>query len=257
MFYCCGISDVGCARSHNEDAFLINNIVLTKAQLESNLKVPFIIGVADGVAGEKTGEIASRLALELLSNIKFSSKTNLKRKILDIHENVRSYGLIHDESLNMQSTLCALAIDENGIPYSINIGDSRMYLIRDNTLTQLTKDQSLAQLLVDAGKLENKNRNNYEKKNVIFPVIGNVTSPPCPDINKIEKFRHNDTLIICSDGLSDFVTENELLEKVTDKNHKFTERLKKLIDLAITNGSKDNITILALKFKEDVNETQT
>ena len=67
MFYCCGITDTGCVRDHNEDAFLINKIVMSKAQLESELHTPFIVGVADGVAGENSGEVASRLALELVS----------------------------------------------------------------------------------------------------------------------------------------------------------------------------------------------
>ena len=175
MYYCCGISDVGNTRAHNEDAFLINKIVMTKARMESSLSIPFIIGVADGVAGEKSGEIASRLSLQLLSNIKFCSATNLKKKILDIHENVRSYGLNHDESLNMQSTLCALAVDENNEAYSVNIGDSRMYRFRDGEIIQLTKDQSLVQLLVDAGEISREESREHQKRNVIFPVIGNFT----------------------------------------------------------------------------------
>lgn len=251
MYYCCGISDVGNTRTHNEDAFLINKIVMTKAKMESSLSIPFIIGVADGVAGEKSGEIASRLSLQLLSNIKFSSATNLKKKILDIHENVRSYGLNHDESLNMQSTLCALAVDENNQAYSINIGDSRMYKFHEGKITQLTKDQSLVQLLVDAGEISREESREHQKRNVIFPVIGNVISEPCPDIVKIGEILSDDMILICSDGLSDYVITEEIEKILSQKRESLISRLSSLINLALKNGSNDNITILALSCKEE------
>lgn len=250
MYYCCGISDVGNTRDHNEDAFLINKIVMSHAQMESNINHPFIVGVADGVAGEKSGEIASRLCLELLSNIKFSKKTNLKKKILDIHENLRCYGIAHDDSLNMQTTLCALAVDEDNIAYSINIGDSRMYRFHSGELTQLTKDQSLVELLYDAGEITDDEKNKHDKRNVIFPVMGNVLSQPSPDIKKVGEIPPEDLILICSDGLSDYASKNEI-ENVLSEKVILPKRLSSLVSLAINKGSKDNITIIAVSSKEE------
>lgn len=250
MYYCCGISDVGNTRDHNEDAFLINKIVMSHAQMESSITQPFIVAVADGVAGENSGEIASKLCLELLSNIKFSKKTNLNKKILDIHENLRCYGLSHDDSLNMQTTLCALAVDEDNAAYSINIGDSRMYRFHEGKLTQLTKDQSLVELLYDAGRITSDEKKIHQKRNVIFPVMGNVTSLPSPDIKKIGEIPPGDLIIICSDGLSDYASANEI-EEILSAKAILPKRLSSLVSLAINNGSKDNVTILAVSAKEE------
>ena len=92
MYYCCGITDVGTVRDHNEDAFLINKIVMDKAMLESELHTPFITAVADGVGGEAGGEVASRLALNLLCALKPAENTDYEKKILDIHYALRKNG---------------------------------------------------------------------------------------------------------------------------------------------------------------------
>lgn len=250
MYYCCGISDVGNTRRHNEDAFLINKIVMAHAQMESNITQPFIVAVADGVAGEKSGEIASKLSLELMSNIKFSKKTNLKKKILDIHENIRLYGISHDDSLNMQTTLCALAVDEDNVAYSINIGDSRMYRFHAGELTQLTKDQSLVELLYDAGQITRDEKNKHEKRNVIFPVLGNVSSPPCPDIKKIGEIPAGDLILLCTDGLSDYASSDEIEQALSEKSS-LPKRISALVALALKRGSPDNITIVAVSAREE------
>lgn len=245
MFFCCGITDKGNARSHNEDSFLINKIVMTGAAMESELAEPFIIGVADGVAGENSGEIASKLCLELLSNIKFSKDTDLRKKISFIHENLRSYGISHDDTLNMQTTLCALAVDENGVGYSVNVGDSRLYRCRGGKLTQMTKDQSLVELLCDAGEISREETRSHAQKHVIFPVLGNVSSPPVPEIKELGTIDENDLILICSDGLSDYVPAEDI-ENVLAKPIKLPKKLEQLVKLALRKGSRDNITVVAL-----------
>lgn len=249
MFFCCGITDTGNTRTHNEDSFLINKIVMTKAAMESSLAEPFIIGVADGVAGESSGEVASKLCLELLSNIKFSKTTDLKKKLQVIHENLRAYGISHDDTLNMQTTLCALAVDEDGNAFSVNVGDSRLYRYRGNTLTQISKDQSLVELLCDAGEISREETRSHAQKHVIFPVMGNISSPPVPEIKEIGAIEEDDLILICSDGLSDYATTEEI-ENVLAKNVKLPKKLQMLIKLALDKGSKDNITIVALATRE-------
>lgn len=250
MYYCCGISDVGSVRTHNEDAFLINKIVMTHAQLECNNTRPFIAAVADGVAGESSGEIASKLCLDTLSKMEFNTKTDLKHSILEIHEVLRKYGIENNDSLNMQTTLCAVAVDENNCAYSLNIGDSRLYRLSGNTLTQLTKDQSLVELLFDAGEITSDEKWKHAKRNIIFPVLGNVVSPPVPEIIQIGEILPCEILLLCTDGLSDYVTEPEILAVLT-QSATLIKKISALVELAIHNGSNDNITIVAISINEE------
>lgn len=249
MFYCYGISEKGNTRRHNEDAFMINRIILSHSEIEGKAECPFIVAVADGVAGESNGEKASKLSLQLLSNIKYSSKTDLKKKISDIHENIRSYGINHEGSLNMQTTLCALAVDENGEATFINVGDSRMHRLSGGELTQLTKDQSLVQLLVDLGEITPDEAKNHSKKHVIISSVGNIEQPPEPQIESFGKLSENDIILISTDGLSDYLSDEEIKEILT-KNIPHRKKLKELVELAMKNGSKDNITAIIVSGKE-------
>ena len=249
MFYCYGISEKGNTRRHNEDAFMINKIILSHSEIEGKAECPFIVAVADGVAGESNGEKASKLSLQLLSNIKYSSQTDLKKKISDIHENIRSYGINHEGSLNMQTTLCALAVDENGEATFINVGDSRMHKLSGGELTQLTKDQSLVQLLVDLGEITPDEAKNHSKKHVIISSVGNIEQPPEPQIESFGKLEENDIILISTDGLSDYLSDEEIKEILT-KNIPHRKKLKELVELAMKNGSKDNITAIIVSGKE-------
>ena len=121
MYFCCGITTKG-IMPHNEDAFLINKIVGTDGIVEANMTAPFIAAVSDGVSSELSGEVASRLCMKFLRNIKISPKTNLQNRILKIHERLKRYGVNKSDFANMQATLCALVVDEK-IKYTINFGD--------------------------------------------------------------------------------------------------------------------------------------
>lgn len=249
MYYCSGISEKGNVREKNEDAFLINHTVMggtDSSLLEGPLTAPFIAAVADGVGGERCGERAARLCLELLSNIKFSSKVNLSKKVLEIHEGIRRYGMAHKECMNMQTTLCALAADENGKVYTVNVGDSRIYRYRGGELSQVTTDQSLVQMLYDAGKITDFEKRTHAQRNVIMPVMGNISEKPTPDVRLIEGgICHGDVFLLCSDGLSDYLPIDEM-EEIMAEPLKLTKRLRMLCDKALGRGSKDNITVVGL-----------
>ncbi|MBP1561973.1 MAG: serine/threonine-protein phosphatase [Oscillospiraceae bacterium] len=251
MFYCCGITDTGAVRDHNEDAFLINRIVMSSAEMESSVRAPMIAAVADGVAGETSGEVASRLALELLSTIKPGPKTDYEKKIMGIHKTLQRYGVTHD-TVNMQTTLCAVAIDIEGNAVMINVGDSRLYLYRGGRIKQLSRDQSLVQFLYEHGHITSEERINHAQKNVIFPVMGSLAQEPKPQIAPIEGgLSHGDILIICSDGLSDHLTAGEF-EELLAQPKKLPKRLADMVKRAIDNGSRDNVTVVGVTcFNED------
>ena len=245
MYYCCGITDIGAAADNNEDAFLIDHMVMTSAQVECDLRPPFIIAVADGVGGEEAGECASRLSLELLSRVTLNKKTDLKAETMKIHECIKRDGM-RNNTYNMQTTLCGLYVDENNKARLINCGDSRMYRYRFGSLTQLSVDQSLVQMLYDEGRITFAEKLSHEKRNVIFPVLGNTQEDPKPDIRLIDDgIKRGDVIMLCSDGLSDYVTKGEM-EYILSLPMRLSKRLKWQVDRAIANGSPDNITIVAL-----------
>ncbi len=250
MFYCCGITDTGRVREHNEDAFLINRLVMTSSETESNVRVPMIAAVADGVGGEASGEVASKLALRLLSDVKPSSKTDYEKKIMSIHRALQKHG-IHHKSENMQTTLCALVAEDDGRVLFINVGDSRLYLYRGGRIKQLTRDQSLVQMLYEQGHITNEEKLHHAHKNVIFPVLGSLSEDPKPQIGEIEGgLRHGDIVIICSDGLSDNLTSGEL-EDILAQPKKLPKRLRDLVDRALDNGSRDNVTVVGATYFTD------
>ncbi|MBQ2824089.1 MAG: serine/threonine-protein phosphatase [Oscillospiraceae bacterium] len=245
MYYCCGITDPGEVREHNEDAYLINKIVMSQAQMESQLHTPFIVGVADGVGGENSGEVASRLALELVSGMKISPNTDYEKKLLDIHRYIRRYGIVKHR-INMQTTLCALAADSEGNATIINIGDSKLFRYRGGNIKQLSTDQSLVQVLYENGHITAEEKKHHVHRNVIFPVLGNVDDDPKVEVTKIEGgICPGDLILICTDGLADYITRGEF-EETLAQPVKLPKRLAALIELAKKGGSTDNITVLGI-----------
>ena len=221
MYYCCGISDKGAVRENNEDAYLVNKIVLSKAHM----------------------------ALDLLSAVRPRKSTDFKAKLLAIHSKLRRYGITHGSSANMQTTLCALAVDENEKAYVINVGDSRMYRFRGGVIKQLSTDQSLVQMLFDQGKITGEEKKTHAQRNVIFPVLGNIADDPDPSVTEIEGgIKKGDIIIICSDGLSDYITTGEF-EEILAMPMRLPKRLRRLIDAAMDNGSTDNITVVGVSVR--------
>lgn len=250
MFYCCGVTDTGPVRDHNEDAFLINNTVLASADNAVRCFAPFIAAVADGVAGEASGEVASRTALELLAAVKPSPKTDYMQKVMDIHYSLQKYGVTKNAP-NMQTTLCALAVESGGRAVMINAGDSRMYLYRGGRIKQLSRDQSLVQMLYEQGHITPEERLGHSRRNVIFPVLGSLIDDPQPQISEIEGgFVHGDIVLLCTDGLSDYLTCGEM-EEILAYPQRLPKRLAEMTARAVANGSGDNITAVGVSFLED------
>jgi len=155
----------------------------------------------------------------------------------------------------MQTTLCALGVDERDMLHSINVGDSRLYRYRQKELSQLSRDQSYVQVLYENGIITEEERQTHVSRNIIFPVLGNLRERPDFDIREHhEKIESGDILLLCSDGLSDYVSKSEI-EKILALPDPLVRRLQLLIELALQNNSSDNITIIALvriseKFKK-------
>jgi len=247
MFYCCAVTEQG-VKEKNEDAVLIDNTVLTEGTLELNVNKPFIAAVCDGVSGEKSGEIASRMCLAELAKQEYSSEVNLTNELSVIHKRLKGYGEFHKNSSNMQTTICGLAVDENRQMLCINVGDSRLYRFRASSLKQLSKDQSLVEMLYEQGKIGYEEKRNHVHRNIIMPVLGNTTSQPNIDVSAIrEELEYGDVFIICSDGLSDYIVKSEM-EEILSMPMAMTRRLEELVRRSLNKGCRDNISVIAVTY---------
>lgn len=249
MFYCCAITDTG-IRDHNEDAYMIGEGVYLEGVSEFTLKAPFAAAVADGVSGEHCGELASSMCLQKLSEQDFSSETNLEYVLKQIHEQLVSVSTQQTETYNMQTTLCGFFIDENEMLHTFNVGDSRLYRFRCGRLVQLSRDQSLVQMLYEEGSITKEEQRHHKQRNIIFPVLGNCRNTPEFDIRYLkETLEFGDILLLCSDGLSDYVSNAEM-EEILSQPKPLVRRLRLLTEEALKNGGSDNITVIAATRKD-------
>ena len=250
MYYCCGITDKG-IMPHNEDALLIGRSVLDEGTSEQTLEAPFIIAVSDGVSGENSGEVASKMCLQMLGELHFNSRTDIRQELLGIHTKLTQHGAENPEHRNMQATLCGVTFDERGNAVSFNVGDSRLYRFRGGRMTQLSRDQSLVQLLYEEGTITLAQRRTHVHRNIIFPAFGNINTPPKIDTLPIEGgLCYGDVLLMCSDGLSDYVSPIDM-EEIMELPASLPERLSLLVKKASENKSSDNITAVAVVYVDN------
>ncbi len=249
MYYCCGVTEKG-VMPHNEDALLIKDSVIDSGSSEQTIAPPFIAAVSDGVSGERSGELASKMCLELLRDVEYSGEMKLDEELLSIHRRLAGYSESDPEMHNMQATLCGFAVDESNNILTFNVGDSRLYRYRGGRIRQISRDQSLVQLLIDEGAITHEERKAHVHRNIIFPVFGNVKSTPKVDTVSIDGgMEYGDLLLLCTDGLSDYVSALDI-EEILELPKSLKSRLHLLVDKALENGSKDNITVIAVVYYE-------
>lgn len=249
MYYCFGITDKG-IMPHNEDALLIGHDVLTDGSLEKNLNPPFILAVSDGVSGENAGELASAMCLDILKDAGDFRQSKLAEGIMKIHRRLADFSRDNSETSNMQATLCGIAVGEDGSVTSFNVGDSRLYKFRAGELRQLSRDQSLVQLLYEQGEITYEERKTHVHKNIIFPVLGNIKDLPKVDTFEVGRLDSGDVLILCTDGLSDYVSSADILD-IMELPKNLAVRLELLVKKSIENGAGDNISVVAVVKTEE------
>jgi protein phosphatase len=248
-------TDVGMQRSGNEDSFLVADLTAGKIGLGPDVsnhqlgERGSLMIVSDGMGGAAAGEIASEMAVttmrELLSQMTSSTETSEQLRDAAEIANERIWNRSQDnpELSGMGATLTAVLV-QGTTAYIAQVGDSRAYLIRRQQIKQLTKDQSLAQMLVDSGAIKPEQMDSVPQ-NVIMQAMG--TQPAVKvAMSAVQLFR-NDCLVICSDGLSNKVPPNELREMIQDVDD-LTDACRLLIDEANERGGEDNITVIIARF---------
>ncbi len=244
-------SDVGKAREINEDYF---------GSFSGNFGSLLI--VCDGMGGHIGGEIASRLAVESISNHfeKLNDGYNISEEINKSLEAANTSIILkakeNPDLTDMGSTV-VLVLVKNGLAYYTSLGDSRIYKIRDGVLQQITKDNSLVQQMVDSNIITQDEAKVHPKKNVITKALGTNDELEL-EIYEPFKLLLNDKLILCSDGLTAHVDEEEFFQ--ISENNPPQEAARKLVELANERGGTDNITIqiVAVGVKENsVNQSNS
>ena len=263
-----GRTDVGKTRDHNEDSFLVADLTRRIASLQPEVREHEVgprgtlFVVADGMGGAAAGEIASDLAVDSiyahmigewgndqeLSEQRFAFR--LKEAVEFANARIHEYARAHPEHRGMGTTTTAAGVYENAL-YLTQIGDSRAYLIRAGHITQITKDQSLMQRLVDAGELTEEEAAVSERRNIILQALG-----PDPHVKvdlTRQEVRKGDMIIMCSDGLSGLVQKDDMV-RLAQAQPDLVALCKELIDLANSRGGPDNITCIVGRFGGDIPE---
>jgi serine/threonine protein phosphatase PrpC len=248
-YYIYGYTSKGAVRGENEDRILIDGRIKSDGSRYSIVSAPFITAVCDGVGGEKAGELAAQTCLEELAKVQYRSDVDIKGVVNDIHRKVKKSGVIGEGTLNMQTTLCALAVDENGEAVCINVGDSRMYRYVNAAIRQISTDQSYRQFVYEHGSEGEEKHIDPKLQNAIVSSIGSLSNDPEIEVVQlVTRFgkEPDDMILIVSDGISDFVSEQQL-EIGMGLDLPIGQKLEAIAQLAADNGSQDNISIIGIK----------
>ena len=202
-----------------------------------------LLAVSDGMGGHQAGEIASALVIQtvmasLAAHAAESPDRALELAVLQANQVVRA-AATQQSKQGMGATLTAILIDGQDA-WIAEVGDSRAYLWRDGQLRQLTRDQSLVQMLVDIGALTADQAKTSPRKNVILQAIGTAQTLTAAIVRLL--LRRGDRLLICCDGLSNEVAEEELAALLAEPDP--VAASERAIDLANAHGGSDNITAI-------------
>ena len=240
---CWGISDPGCVRPQNQDAFQIE-------QLDRNST---LCVVCDGMGGAKSGNVASTLALDVfVQEVKRSWKSNMDQEKINqtlrgavklANFTVFDQAMQFEEFSGMGTTLVAVLIKGKAATI-INVGDSRAYSVDRDGISRLTKDHSLVQMMIERGEITPEKARTYPGKNLITRAIGTEPVVECDIFHK--KMERGDSMLLCSDGLSNLLDDQEILFEVVHGINK-QHCCQRLLDIAKNRGAPDNVTcVLAL-----------
>ncbi|MEX2533548.1 MAG: Stp1/IreP family PP2C-type Ser/Thr phosphatase [Nitriliruptoraceae bacterium] len=240
-----GRSDVGICRNSNEDALLLRETVFA---------------VADGMGGHLAGEVASVAALEpieVLDGKVFASSTQAATALADAvtaaNAHVMSLAAKNPQFRGMGTTLTAVLVE--GVRLHVaHVGDSRAYLLRNDTLSQLTIDHTLVQQLIDDGKITAEEAAKHPQRSVITRALGIA---PVVDVDTLTvTLAPGDTVLLCSDGLTGVVADDTIVRTLMSADTP-SQAIDALIASANANGGPDNVTVLVLTYEDDTAETAT
>jgi protein phosphatase len=233
-------SDTGKRRRHNEDAYVV---------------APPLFAVADGMGGAQAGEVASKLAAAALEETDPGSITGEERLVSLIQEanrRVHERAAADPTTSGMGTTMTAALVEDSVVIFG-HVGDSRAYLFRDGKLEQLTEDHSLVNELLKSGKLSPEEAEAHPQRSVITRAVG--TDPDVDVDTFVVETREGDVFLLCSDGLTDMIGDDDILAVVERFRDDLDRVTKSLISAANRGGGEDNITVVAFAISAEGAET--
>jgi protein phosphatase len=264
-----GLTDVGRVRRVNEDQFLLASMhkvmqiertslpASTRERLDSGAVARLLL-VADGVGGHAAGDAASGLALETVAayvthtmrcfyQIDMSHEQDLLRELESLvrksHETVQSAAEAAPDQRGMATTLTVAHLIWPNL-YVVQVGDSRCYRLRGNTLEQLTKDQTMAQSMVDQGLLSQEKADGSKWSHVLSSAVGMEVHP----VTSKATLAPGDTLLLCTDGLTKHVSDGDVAARLEAANSA-EAACRSLVSAALDAGGSDNVTVVCSRFR--------
>jgi PPM family protein phosphatase len=227
-------SHVGKIRSKNQD---------------SGYAGEYLFVVADGMGGHAGGDVASALAIQSIAHVdrRFDSAADaaeaLRSALLEANHELAETVFEHPELAGMGTTVSSIVRVGDQLALA-HIGDSRIYRWREGSLTQVTKDHTFVQRLVDSGRITAEEAASHPRRSVLMRVLGDVDLTPEIDIEVLDT-RAGDRWLICSDGLSGYVAESRLAELLAEHPDAGVA-IQALIDESLDNGAPDNVTAVVV-----------
>lgn len=223
-------TDIGKLRKQNEDAAWFD---------ESRA----VFAVADGMGGHLAGEVASRMAIEAVQRMARENErpgiAALREAVACAHETILAHAQDHIECAGMGTTLSVLWLGEN-YAYIAHVGDSRIYRLREGSLTQITQDHSLVEELVRAGLITREQARTHPRRNIITRALGTHGENE-PDL-LVTDVQDGDVFLLCTDGLTGMVPDDEIERTLRDCG--MEAAADRLLALALDAGGRDNVTLI-------------
>ena len=239
------LTDTGCVRERNEDYY---------GYLEPDDDAEFLRKgrlalVADGMGGHEGGQVASGIAVDIVRQAYLATREEGPRGALmaafrDAHGAIREFAREHPELAGMGTTCTAAALQDHTLHYG-HVGDSRLYLVRDGAIAQLTEDHSYVNRLVREGRLTPEEAAIHPERNVLTAALG-VESEVAADFSaEPVPLEDGDILLMCTDGLHGLVRDDEMLAVIAGRAPR--DACRELVAMAKQRGGFDNITLQILR----------
>jgi protein phosphatase len=222
-------TDTGRVRDHNEDAYIVE---------------PPLYAIADGMGGANAGEVASQLALETIGDMQRAGETALDDEVREANRVVFARSGEDAKFAGMGTTVTAALASANAL-HLVHVGDSRAYLLRAGSLRQLTRDHTLVDRMVEAGEISRDEADVHPHRNVLIRALG---TEPKVDVEALDLgLLEGDQILICSDGLHDMVTEEQIGAILDIARGAPQDAADRLVRAANRAGGIDNITAIVLE----------
>jgi serine/threonine protein phosphatase PrpC len=239
------LSDVGCQRANNEDRYSY----WEPAEDEHFPAKGRLAIVADGMGGYEGGQEASRIAVEVIEEVYATSVAGDPRSWLlagfqTAHSRIQDYAAKYPDLHGMGTTCTAIALLDHELYYA-HVGDSRLYLVRDSSISRLTHDHSYVTRLVDNGIIRADEAETHPQRHILTAALGagNSVAPDSPAV--AVALQSGDVLVLCTDGMWGLLSDHDILKIVEGKSVDNISRA--LVETAKERGGPDNITVQVLR----------